>query len=57
MSETYDIVVIGAGAAGLTAAIAAGQQAQQEGKSLRIVLLDAARHIGTKILAAGGGAV
>ena len=55
MSETYDIVVIGAGAAGLTAGIAAGQQAQQDGKPVRIVLLDAARHLGTKILAAGGG--
>ncbi len=55
MSETYDIVVIGAGASGLTAGIAAGEHAQQAGTPLRIVLLDAAKHIGTKILAAGGG--
>ncbi len=49
-----DIAVIGAGAAGLAAAIFAGEGAQQSG-SRRIVLLDGAKTVGAKILVSGGG--
>lgn len=48
------IAVIGAGAAGLAAAITAAEQAKQAGP-LRIVLVDGARTIGAKILISGGG--
>ncbi|MBL8746265.1 MAG: aminoacetone oxidase family FAD-binding enzyme [Phycisphaerae bacterium] len=50
--EKADIAVIGAGAAGLMAAIAAGREAR---RSLRVVALDGARTLGAKILVAGGG--
>ncbi|HEV8659321.1 MAG TPA: NAD(P)/FAD-dependent oxidoreductase [Thermoanaerobaculia bacterium] len=45
----YDIAVIGAGAAGLTAAIFAGQS------GARVVALDGAKKLGAKILISGGG--
>jgi predicted Rossmann fold flavoprotein len=48
---TYDIAIIGAGAAGLTAAIFARRSAP----NARIVLLDGAPRIGAKILISGGG--
>jgi hypothetical protein len=51
MMERVDIVVIGAGAAGLMAAIWAGRT--QSGD--RIVALDGARKLGAKILISGGG--
>src|SRR5688572_32400173 len=51
MPFQYDIAIIGAGAAGLTAAIFA----RAEAPSARIVLLDGAPKIGAKILIAGGG--
>jgi predicted Rossmann fold flavoprotein len=47
----YDIAIIGAGAAGLTAAIFARRAAPDA----RIVLLDGAPKIGAKILISGGG--
>ncbi len=46
-----DIAVIGAGAAGLMAAIWAGRTAP----GCRVVVLDGARKLGAKILVAGGG--
>lgn len=49
--ESADAVIIGAGAAGLMAAIAAGRA----GSGGKIILLDGARTIGAKILVAGGG--
>lgn len=52
--ETYEIAVIGAGAAGLAAAIAAGEE-NNGGSPRGIVLLDGARTIGAKILVSGGG--
>jgi predicted Rossmann fold flavoprotein len=56
VAETVDIAVIGAGAAGLMAAIAAGRAAPRAGgESLRIVALDGAKTLGAKILVAGGG--
>lgn len=55
MAEHADIAIIGAGAAGLMAAIWAGRTAQRLGLQRRIILLDGAKHIGAKILVAGGG--
>lgn len=45
----YDVVVVGAGAAGLMAAIFAGRQ------GARVAVVDSARRIGAKILISGGG--
>jgi predicted Rossmann fold flavoprotein len=52
--KVNDIAVIGAGAAGLAAAIFAGEAAKRT-KPLRIVVLDGAKAIGAKILVSGGG--
>jgi predicted Rossmann fold flavoprotein len=46
---TYDVAVVGAGAAGLTAAIFAARA------GARVVALDGAKKIGAKILISGGG--
>src|SRR5438874_3956021 len=54
-SDHYDLAVIGAGAAGLMAAIFAGRTARERGKSLRIAAIDGAKKIGAKILISGGG--
>ena len=48
-AQTCDILVLGAGAAGLMAAITAGQ------RGLRVLVLDHADRIGKKILISGGG--
>jgi predicted Rossmann fold flavoprotein len=45
----YDVAIIGAGAAGLTAAIFAAQD------GARVVALDSAKKLGAKILISGGG--
>jgi len=45
----YDVAVVGAGAAGLMAAIFAARQ------GARVIALDSAKRIGAKILIAGGG--
>lgn len=50
-----DVAIVGAGAAGLMAATAAGRAARAAGRRLRIVLLDGAARPGAKILVAGGG--
>lgn len=55
-----DIIIVGAGAAGLTAAIFAGETATQKrstaiGPPCRIVVLDGAKKPGAKILVSGGG--
>ena len=50
-----DLLVIGAGAAGLFAATWAGRTAAASGRPLSIVVVDGARKIGAKILVAGGG--
>lgn len=50
-----DILIIGAGAAGLFAAIHAGRTLRAAGKSARVVAVDGARRLGAKILVAGGG--
>jgi predicted Rossmann fold flavoprotein len=49
VSDSCDIAVIGAGAAGLMAAIFAGRE------GARVIALDGAKKIGAKILIAGGG--
>jgi predicted Rossmann fold flavoprotein len=51
--ERVDIAVVGAGAAGLMAAIQAGRVRTHP--KLRIVALDGARKLGAKILISGGG--
>jgi predicted Rossmann fold flavoprotein len=53
--DRADIAIIGAGAAGLMAAISAGRAAREAGRPLRIVALDGAKRLGAKILVAGGG--
>ena len=50
-----DLVVLGGGAAGLMAAIAAGEAARESGRDLSILVLEAAREPGRKILVSGGG--
>ncbi len=47
--ESYDVLILGAGAAGLMAAIAAGQRGR------RVLVLDHAERVGKKILISGGG--
>ena len=49
MSQTFDVVVVGAGAAGLMCAIRAGQRGR------RVLVLDHADKVGKKILISGGG--
>ncbi len=49
MSETYDAIVLGAGAAGMMAAAVAGQRGK------RVLLIDHADEPGKKILISGGG--
>ncbi|MDQ1291585.1 MAG: hypothetical protein QG615_1394, partial [Nitrospirota bacterium] len=51
---TADIAIVGGGAAGLAAAIFAGEAAGPSG-SRSIVVLDGAQTIGAKILVSGGG--
>ncbi len=48
-SSTHDVIVIGAGAAGLMAAITAGARGS------RVVVLDHLDYVGSKILISGGG--
>ncbi len=56
MTQTQaDIAIIGAGAAGLMAAVFAGRAAQEAGRPLRIIAVDGAKKLGAKILVAGGG--
>jgi len=50
-----DILIVGAGAAGLFAATWAGRAARETGRPLSIVAVDGARKLGAKILVAGGG--
>jgi hypothetical protein len=51
VTERADVVVVGAGAAGLMAAI----WARRTGPSRRVIAGDGARTLGAKILVAGGG--
>ncbi|WP_127781873.1 3-oxosteroid 1-dehydrogenase [Rhodococcus sp. X156] len=47
--ETYDVVVVGSGAAGMTAALAAAKQ------GLSVVLVEKAKHFGGSTARSGGG--
>lgn len=49
MTQTYDAIILGAGAAGLMCAAIAGQRGR------RVLLLDHADQVGKKILISGGG--
>jgi len=49
MSETFDALIIGGGAAGLMCAIAAGQRGR------RVLVIEHANRVGKKILMSGGG--
>ncbi len=51
MTETCDLVVVGAGAAGLATAIFAKEEAPE----LEVVLLEGEKKVGAKILVSGGG--
>ncbi|MFM9026051.1 MAG: NAD(P)/FAD-dependent oxidoreductase [Planctomycetaceae bacterium] len=53
--RTCDLLVVGAGAAGLFTAIWAGRTAAAAGRPLTVVAVDSARTLGAKILVAGGG--
>lgn len=55
MSDRADLAIVGGGAAGLAAAIFAGQVAAEANKQLAIVVLDGAARLGAKILVSGGG--
>src|SRR3954470_17679018 len=48
-SEAYDVVIIGAGGAGMMCAIHAGRRGR------RVLLLDHSKKLGGKILISGGG--
>src|SRR5262245_60681024 len=51
MPEAVDVLIVGAGAAGLMAGIWAGRKQPHR----RIVILDSAAKLGAKILVSGGG--
>jgi predicted Rossmann fold flavoprotein len=55
MTDLWDIAIIGAGAAGLAAAIFAADTARAHERALCIVALDSAKKLGAKILVSGGG--
>lgn len=55
MIPPSDIIVIGAGAAGLFAATWAGRTAAAAGRPLALTAVDTAKKLGAKILVAGGG--
>ncbi|MEO6907822.1 MAG: NAD(P)/FAD-dependent oxidoreductase, partial [Abditibacteriaceae bacterium] len=54
MQSHFDVVIIGAGAAGLMASIAAANM-RIDGNAPKVLLLDGRDKIGAKILVAGGG--
>ncbi len=53
--EVTDIVIVGAGAAGLMCAIMTARECRSRGLDRRITIVDGAKKIGAKILVAGGG--
>ncbi len=50
-----ELVIIGGGASGMTAAICAAQEAKDEGYSLAVTILEQKDSVGKKILATGNG--
>lgn len=55
IEDSVSVAVVGAGAAGLTAAIAAASSLAREGTPGQVILLDGAKRLGAKILVSGGG--
>lgn len=55
MNRTFDIAIIGGGAAGLAAAIFALETSARYKEPLRLAVLDGAATLGAKILVSGGG--
>lgn len=55
IQNRYDLAVVGGGAAGLTAAVAAAEEYIKRHKHARIVVLEANSRVGKKILATGNG--
>ena len=53
--QTFDLAIVGAGAAGLMSAIWSGRTALEAGAPLQVVAIDGAKRLGAKILVAGGG--
>jgi predicted Rossmann fold flavoprotein len=53
--HVVNVAVVGAGAAGLTSAIAAAEALANGGATGQVLLLDGAKQIGAKILVSGGG--
>ncbi|MGB3470743.1 MAG: NAD(P)/FAD-dependent oxidoreductase [Erythrobacter sp.] len=53
--QHYDVIILGAGAAGLMCAGIAGQSFQQSGRGQRVLVLEKAEKPGKKILISGGG--
>lgn len=55
LPNACDVLIVGAGAAGLFASIHAGRAAAASAPSLTLIAVDTARKLGAKILVAGGG--
>ena len=55
VGRSADVVVVGAGAAGLFAATFAARAQRAAGRAVSVLALDGARRIGAKILVSGGG--
>ncbi len=53
--ETYDLAVIGGGASGLAAALAAAESAQTKGYPVRVAVLEKNPRVGKKLLTTGNG--
>jgi predicted Rossmann fold flavoprotein len=53
--SVVNVAVVGAGAAGLTSAIAAAETLAKGGAPGQVLLLDGAKQVGAKILVSGGG--
>lgn len=51
----YDLIVVGGGASGLAAALAAAQQAGKAGRRLKIAILEKNPRVGKKLLMTGNG--
>jgi predicted flavoprotein YhiN len=50
-----DVLILGAGAAGLMAAVAAGESARTAGRRTRVLVVEKNRQAGIKVLVCGGG--
>jgi flavoprotein, HI0933 family len=55
MEAHYDLAVVGGGASGLAAAVAAAGELERQHRQKKIVLLEAGARVGKKLLATGNG--